>query len=375
VSVLSPWTPEPGTGRTPRREIARRGKARLYRYGGAPRVRIPLLFIPNLGISRPWIFDLLPGSSFVEYMVDAGFDFYLLDWGVFGPEDDDMSFDDCVTGTLRRMCNTVLDTSAVGELFVIGYCMGTALTLSLAASRPDLPLRAFVNMAGPVDFSKAGLLARWLDPRWFDVDRLVDTLGSIPPPLIWLGGTLLSPTAAVSAMLDLWSSRGEPRRVDELRAYVKWVREFVGIPGAFFRQWVRDFYQDNALYRGTLVVGGRAAHLETVTCPVLLVTASDDPVAPRESVHALLDVVGSRDTAWIEARGSHLSLMMGAEATGRLWPAISRWLVSHDSPVARDPAAGGRLGPCLPDGGPLPASSPRRSRRRCSRCCSASGRR
>lgn len=70
---------DPRTGQTPRREIYRKRKARLYRYEGAPAYRTPLLFIPNLGISRPWVFDLLPGSSFVEYMVRAGFDFYLLD--------------------------------------------------------------------------------------------------------------------------------------------------------------------------------------------------------------------------------------------------------------------------------------------------------
>jgi len=169
------------TGQTPRREIYRTNKTRLYRYIGAPRHRTPLLFVPNLGISRPWVFDLLPGRSFVEYMVREGFDFYLLDWGVFGPEDDAMTFEDCVTGTLPRAWRRVLEAAASPGLSIIGYCMGTALAASLAASRPESPLRAFVNLAGPVDFTKAGLLVRWLDRRWFDADRLVDALGSIPP--------------------------------------------------------------------------------------------------------------------------------------------------------------------------------------------------
>jgi polyhydroxyalkanoate synthase len=318
-------------GQTPRREIGRKGKARLYRYGGAPRHGTPVLFVPNLGISRPWIFDLLPGSSFIEYLVGEGFDVYLLDWGVFGPEDDHMTFEHCVTGILPRMCRAVLETSVAPDLSIIGYCMGTALTLSLAASRPEpeLPLSAFVNMAGPVDFSRAGLLARWLDPRWTNVDRVVDTLGSIPPALIWLGGTLLRPTAGISAMHELWHSVGDERRVDEVRAAFKWVREFVGIPGEFFRRWVRDFYQDNLLYRGELRVGGRPARLPLLTCPVLAVGASDDPVAPPESVSATLDVVRSHDKTWIQTRGSHLSLVIGPEATQQLWPTISGWLAAH----------------------------------------------
>ena len=40
----------------------------------------PLLIVFSL-ISRSYILDLTPGNSFVEQLVDAGFDVYLLDWG------------------------------------------------------------------------------------------------------------------------------------------------------------------------------------------------------------------------------------------------------------------------------------------------------
>ena len=76
---------EPEVGPTPREEIYRKNKSRLWRYASTRTVRTPLLFVPNLGISRPYIFDLMPKGSFVEYMTQQGFDFYLLDWGVFGP--------------------------------------------------------------------------------------------------------------------------------------------------------------------------------------------------------------------------------------------------------------------------------------------------
>lgn len=320
---------EPRTGQTPRREIHNRNKARLYRYEGARRYRIPLLFVPNLGISRPWIFDLLPGNSFVEYMTLQGFDFYLLDWGIFGPEDRRLAFEECVTGILPTMWRKVLETSGVEELSVVGYCMGAALAASLAASRPELPLRTFVDLAGPIDFARAGLLTCWLDRRFFDLDRVVDTLGSIPPALVWLGGLLLRPTMGLSMLIDIWSSLGDRQHAEEVSASLKWVREFVGIPGEFFRQWVRDFYQDNKLYRGDLWVGLRPARLRAITCPVLAVAASDDPIAPPESVRALLDAVGSHDMRYLEMRGSHLSLVVGPEGSGRLWPQISSWLASR----------------------------------------------
>src|SRR5207245_6238003 len=87
---------DPRAGQTPGQEIYKKNKSRLYRYQSKRTHRTPLLFVPNLGISRPYIFDLMPGGSFVEHMTREGFDFYMLDWGVFGPEDNDLSVDDCV---------------------------------------------------------------------------------------------------------------------------------------------------------------------------------------------------------------------------------------------------------------------------------------
>ena len=62
---------------------------------------MPLLLVFAL-MNRPSILDLRPGNSFVEYMVDQGFDVYLLDWGTPGQEDRNLKFDDYVLDYLPR---------------------------------------------------------------------------------------------------------------------------------------------------------------------------------------------------------------------------------------------------------------------------------
>src|SRR5919201_1538886 len=121
---------EPRTGQTPREEIYRTNKSRLYRYESPRTHRVPLLFVPNLGISRPYIFDLMPGGSFIEHVTRQGFDFYLLDWGVFGPEDNGLTLEECVTRIVPRMIDKVLEMSGATELSLLGYCMGGPLTAS-----------------------------------------------------------------------------------------------------------------------------------------------------------------------------------------------------------------------------------------------------
>lgn len=317
---------EPPVGQTPRQEIYRKGKARLSRYESARKYRTPLLFVPNLGISRPYIFDLLPGASFVEHMTREGFDFYLLDWGVFGPEDNGLTLEDTVVRILPRMARKVLESSGASELSVLGYCMGAPLSASFIAIHPEIPVKNFVNMAGPFDFSKVGLFARWLDPKYFDADRFVDTLGQIPADMVRAGFKLLKPTMDLTTGLNLWWNLWNDGYVEGFRALNKWANEYVAFPGEFFRQWVKEFYQQNRLIRGELRLGGKAVRLRDIRCPVFAVGAKEDYIAPPACVKALIDAVGSTDKGYVELPGGHISLIAGRGAKVHCWPKVSGWL-------------------------------------------------
>jgi polyhydroxyalkanoate synthase len=325
---------DPVVGRTPRVPIGRAGGATVYRYDGHALHATPVLLVPNLGIAAPFILDLLPGRSLIEYLVSRGFDVYLLDWCV-GPEGGrDPTFDDAVGRILPRACRMVADHANTNGLALVAYCMGAAMALASFASAPPCHLHSLVTMAGPVDFARAGLFTRWVDRRYFDVDRIVDVFGCAPAILFQVGGAMLRPTLGASFLLDLLAHLHDPQRVDELMAVAKWVREFVPVPGEFFRIWIRLFYQDNRLYRGTLRVGDRLVQLQTIRCPVLVLAAHEDPIAPPASARALLEVIGSRDQTYVEVAGSHLALLLGPEATGRAWPALAAWLTTRDGPSA-----------------------------------------
>jgi polyhydroxyalkanoate synthase len=322
---------EPKVGCTPREEIYRTNKSRLYRYQSRRTHRTPLLFVPNLGISRPYIFDLMPGGSFVEHMTREGFDFYLLDWGVFGPEDNGLTFEDCVARILPKMARKVLESSGAEELSVLGYCMGAPLSVSFVASHPEIPVRNYINMAGPIDFSKIGLFGLWLDRKYFNVDRFVDTLGAVPADMVKAGFKLLRPTMDLSTNLNLWWNLWNDKYVAGFNALNKWANEYVAFPGEFFRQWVRDFYQDNKLVRGELVFGGRPVRLGSITCPLFVVGAREDYIAPSACVRALIEAVASRDKEYIELPGGHISLIAGRGASMHCWPKVSAWLEARSS--------------------------------------------
>src|SRR5947199_265656 len=194
---------------------------------------------------------------------------------------------------------------------------------------PPLFVPNFVDMAGPIDFAKVGLFGLWLKKEYFNVDRFVDTLGSVPADLVQAGFKLIKPTMDLSTNLNLWWNLWNDEYVKGFQALNRWANEYVAFPGEFFRQWVRDFYQENKLYRGELVMGGRPVRLENIACPVFVVGAREDYIAPPACVRALVDVVGSKEKEYVELPGGHISLIAGRGAARHCWPKVSGWLALH----------------------------------------------
>ncbi len=317
-------------GLTPRELVGRRGKSKLYLYRsrGARTSALPVLFVPYLGISRTYVFDL-PGASFVEYFIGQGIDLYLVEWGDFGLEDAGFSMEDAILDVLPALARRAIRHSGAPALDLLGYCMGVPLSLCYLATHPDAPVHALVMMVGPIDFSEGGFFARWTSADVFPVDKLVDAYGGGPLEFVRLGFKLLSPTGDLATLVNLWRNLGNEQYVQGWRAMNRWSNEWVGFPAEFFRQWVHWFYQENRLAQGELELRGRRVDLATITQPILVVAARKDTIAPPASARALMDLVGAADKEYVELPGGHISLIAGRQAHQHLWPKVVGWLREH----------------------------------------------
>src|ERR1035441_4158332 len=90
-------------GATPRDVVWTHRGTTLYRSRSSERrYPVPLLLVFAL-INRPEIFDLRPGGSLVEYLLDEGFDLFLVDWGVPDEEDAEMGRSEEHTSELQSL--------------------------------------------------------------------------------------------------------------------------------------------------------------------------------------------------------------------------------------------------------------------------------
>lgn len=324
-------TPAP-IGISARRTVAYRGKARVYYYApiGGAKLKTPLVLFPYLGISRPYIFDLRPGESFAEFLVGEGVPFYLCDWGVFGPEDRDTGMDDIIGDRIPALLHQVLRHAGAREATLFGYCMGVPLCATALAHFDDLPVRNFLTMVGPIDFSIGEFPKQTSEDR-FDVDAVVETFDMMPGEFVRSGFKMLNPGADAALAKSVSENMWNEEWLRSFRAMNRWSNEWVPLPKQFFRQWVRHFYQDNELIKGEFRVNGMNVDLGRIDKPLLCISASKDDIVPAGSAKALIDAVSSEDKTYMELPGGHISVIAGRRARQEVWPTVLSWLQEHDN--------------------------------------------
>lgn len=311
---------------TPKDTLLRDGPASLVRFrrpdGGQPEAGVPLLLVPSM-INRWYVLDLRPGVSLAASLVEAGFDVFCLDWGIPRDEDRYLTWED-VLRRLSRAARRVRKETGAERISVLGYCMGATLTGIHAALEPE-GVAALVNLAGPFDFEKGGMLTTMTNPRWFDVDAIADA-GNLPPSQMQSGFVALRPTLQVAKWVGLMDRWFEPGFREGFEALDEWSNDNIPFPAEAYRTYIRDLYQGNTLVAGTHRVGGARVDLSRITCPVLTVAADRDTICPLEAAQALNDAVGTDDTELLVVPGGHVGAVVGSKAPQKLYPAIAEWL-------------------------------------------------
>ncbi len=320
---------------TPKEVVWTLNKAKLYRY--IPQVEqeqrkgIPLLMVFAI-MNRPHVLDLRKGHSFAEYMVRQGYDLYLLDWGAPGPEDKNLKFDDYVLEYLPRVVRKLKKVSGCQEFSMLGWCLGALISTLYASLRPDDGLKNLILLTAPLDFSDktAGAFTRWTSNAAFNPDMIVEKLGNVPGEMIDAGAKMLKPVENyMGSYLMLWDNIDNPKAVEAWHAMNTWVRDIIPMAGGAYKQLINEFYKENRLIEGNLLIRGEHVDLSKLTANLLNVIAEADHITPPCQSEGVMDLVGCEDKEVFRVRGGHIGIMAGRGAEKNTWPHIESWLASR----------------------------------------------
>jgi len=320
---------EIGTGASPRDPVYQEDKLVLYRY--QPRVAephsIPLLIVYAL-VNRPYMMDLQEDRSMIRGLLDAGIDVYLIDWGYPDAGDQTLTLGDYIHRYIGHCIDYLRDRYRQDSVNLLGVCQGGALSLCFASLYPD-KVRNLVTMVTPVDFHTPDNLLTHLI-RHVNVDLLVDTFGNLPGGLLNFAFLSLSPfRLAGQKYVDLVDILDDAEALRNFLRMEKWIFDSPDQAGEAFRQFAKDFFQQNKLVKGEVIIGERRVDLRDIVMPVLNVYATQDHLVPPAASKALAAHGGSQDYSELSFRGGHIGIYVSSRAQREVPSAIAAWLLAR----------------------------------------------
>ncbi len=316
-------------GCSARVESFRIDKTVLWRYAPlAPPAGLPPLVICYALVNRPYMMDLQPDRSLIRGLLGHGLDVYLVDWGYPDRADRGLTLDDYVNRHLGACIDQVRRTHGSPQVNLLGVCQGGTMSICHAALAPER-VRNLVTMVTPVDFhTDDNLLGKWA--RKLDVDALVDALGNVPGELLNAAFIALMPLRLTArkyaGLADIAHDRAA---LENFLRMERWIHDSPDQAGAAFREFIRDFFQQNRLVRGGLEIGGRPVDPRRIACPVLNIYASQDHLVPPSASRPLEGLVSSRDYTPFEFQGGHIGIYVSRSAQELLPRTIAQWLGSR----------------------------------------------
>lgn len=313
-------------GISPKEVVYAEDKMVLYRYKARVKKQnpVPLLIVYAL-VNRPYMADLQHGRSMIQGLLDEGIDVYLVDWGYPDEGDRYIALEDYINGYIDNCVNKIRESHGIDKINILGICQGGSFSLCYTALHQE-KIKNIITTVTPVDFhTKNDLLSKMI--RHVDVDLLVDTEGNISGSDMNSAYLSLKPFQLMGQKyIDLVNILDDTEKMRNFMRMERWIFDSPDQVGETFREFSKQFYQENGLVKGTVKLGDDTVNLENITIPVMNIYAKDDHLVPPDSSKALGGCVSSKDYTELEFPGGHIGIYVSGKAQRMIPPAVGNWL-------------------------------------------------
>jgi polyhydroxyalkanoate synthase len=320
-------------GTAPKEVVYREDKLKLYHFTPVVQkpFKIPLLFSYAL-VNRWMVADLQEDRSLIRNLLKEGIDIYLIDWGDPTRMDRWLTIDDYVNGYIDSCVDFIREQHGLAKINLLGICQGGTLATCYTALHPE-KIKNLVLTVTPIDFhadkeeenEEWGLLNVW--SRHLDIDPMIDALGNVPAELLNFSFMLVRPMSLnVKKYTDIIDIIDNEKQMMNFLRMEKWLNEGPDSAGEAYRQFIKDFFQENKLIKNEVMLGDQRVDLRNITVPVLNCFANQDHLVPPKSTRALGKYVGTDDYAELEVPAGHIGFYVSGKSQKMLAPGIAKWL-------------------------------------------------
>jgi poly(3-hydroxyalkanoate) synthetase len=257
-----------------------------------------VLYISTPLINKPELFDLAEGKSVVAGMLKKGYEIYLVDFGVPGPDDTDRGFDFYAKTVHDHNLRIIKKKHPKAEICAMGYCMGGTLVTVYLARRAEerlargqkMDIKKIALMAAPVHFDDEGSghgPMRSFIRQNYDSYLMDELFGSVnvPPQMIEFGMNEIQPGVHYTVMTGFYGRAIYDNAIEDAAPFLYWLTHGTKFPARAHREWIHLFLT-NPIVEGKFCLSSLIPELDGK--PV-------DMGALKKSGVQIFDYRGSRD--------------------------------------------------------------------------------
>ena len=282
---------------------------------------VPILFIPPW-INKYYIVDLREENSFIRYLVEQGFQVFMISWKNPDESMADVEFKDYMSLGPLEATDVVRQITGADNVNPIGYCIGGTLlgiTLAyLAADEDDEKREAFNSptfLTAMLDFSDVGDQSVFIDePRIEFMELQMLERGYLPGEHLDNMFNLLQPTQLIwTNVITNYLMGQKPPAFDMLY----WNSDSTNLPRDAHSWYIRNTYLENNLVEpGKVEFDGRPIDLSKITGDIYAVGTRSDHIAPWKSGWAMCKLTNG-NIRYTLANGGHIAGVVSPPEKGR----------------------------------------------------------
>jgi polyhydroxyalkanoate synthase len=272
---------------------------------------VPLVFIPPW-INKYYILDLREKNSFIRYLLEQGFQVFMISWKSADESMANIKFEDYMNLGLLAAADVAREITGADKVNPVGYCIGGTLlgtTLAyLAAGEGDEKREAFnapTFLTAMLDFSDVGDQSVFTDePRVEFMELQMKELGYLPGDQLANMFNLLQPTQLIwTNVITNYLMGQKPPAFDMLY----WNSDSTSLPRDAHRWYIRNTYVENNLKEpGKIEFNGRPIDLSKITGDIYSVGTKKDHIAPWKSGWAICRLTNA-NVRYALAGGGHIA--------------------------------------------------------------------
>ncbi|MFG1491269.1 hypothetical protein ABMA58_18610, partial [Oceanospirillum sp. HFRX-1_2] len=241
-------------------------------------------------INRCELFDLAPGKSVIEGMLQLGYDLYLVDYGNPGPDQCQLGLDFYGKTVHDTYLDLILERHPDQNIEVMAYCMGGTLFMPYLARRieeaqitgKDVKVRQVVLMTTPVLFDDDTSGHKPMR----DVMRLFYGNCNVSPYAIESGMHAIQPGVEQTVLEGFYGRANFPGAIQDAAPFLNWLHSGTRFPALAHREWIQKIFMDNQIWKGEYCLPSDLPELDGKPVNMDVLNSADI---------ALFDYCGQRD--------------------------------------------------------------------------------